>query len=151
MKRTATAKWRGNLKQGKGLLTTESGTLSAVSYSFGKRFENERGTNPEELIAAAHSGCFAMAFSGELEGRGFTAETIDVQAEVFLERTSHEWGIPEIRLIVSANVPNASSQQIEQAAHMAKNNCPVSKLLKANITLEMRQTSQASVAPGATI
>lgn len=151
MKRTASAKWQGNLKRGSGILNTESGALAGRSYSFGKRFENERGTNPEELIGAAHAGCFAMAMSAEIEKLGFLAESIDVQAEVFLENRANQWLIPEIHLQVSANVPNASTQQIQEAAEIAKDNCPVSKLLKAHITLEMRRASQMNISPDATV
>ncbi len=143
MKRTATAKWQGNLKQGQGMLTTESASLSNSPYSCAKRFENEGGTNPEELIAAAHAGCFAMAMSAELEKMNLKG-SIDVEAEVVLDKISNEWAIPEVHLKMSANVPGASANQIDEAANRAKNNCPVSKLLKANITLESDKLSQSA-------
>ncbi len=140
MKRSATSHWQGNLKQGNGTLSTESGVLDKVPYSFAKRFENERGTNPEELIGAAHSGCFAMALAGEFEKKKLRAESIDVRAEVTLE----DLKISAVHLSVTLNVPDANKNQIEEATQIAKNNCPVSRLLKAEITMEVDLLSSAS-------
>jgi osmotically inducible protein OsmC len=136
MERYASAQWRGNLKQGMGFLKSESGCLSNLPYSFLKRFGNEPGTNPEELIASAHAGCFAMAMSAELEKTNLKAETIDVKATVKLEKEGESWGIPEIKLDVLAYVPGGSREVVEQAANAAKNNCPISKLLKTKITMD---------------
>lgn len=137
MKRTAKSMWQGNLKQGKGALSTESGVLMRAPYSFAKRFENEPGTNPEELIGAAHSGCFAMALAGELEKKNLKAESINVEAEVTLNKGSSDWTITDIHLSVLAEVPGATSTMIKDAAELAKANCPVSRLLKANITMDI--------------
>ena len=139
MKRSATSHWQGTLKQGQGTLSTESGVLNEVPYSFAKRFENERGTNPEELIGAAHSGCFAMALSGELEKKNLKAETIDVKAQVTLENLT----ISAVHLSVTLNVPGANKNQIDEAAQIAKKNCPVSRLLKAEITMEVDHLSSS--------
>lgn len=144
MKRSAKALWRGNLKQGKGLISTESGVLSNVNYSFTKRFGDEAGTNPEELIAAAHSGCFAMAFSGELEKNKMLADSIDVKAHVSLDNVEGGWSITKIHLDVVANVPEADEKNIQDAANSAKANCPVSKLLKADITMDLKIVSRPS-------
>lgn len=144
MKRTAKAQWRGNIKQGKGTLETQSGTLSKVPYSFSMRFENEPGTNPEELIGAAHAGCFAMAMAGELEKLSLKPDVIDVQASVTIENLE----INKIHLDVSASVPGANAGQVEEAAKTAKENCPVSKVLSsAEITMKFQFISQ----PGETI
>ncbi len=149
MKRKAYAQWRGDLKNGTGYLSTESGTLSNTPYSFSKRFGDEAGTNPEELIGAAHAGCFSMAFSGELQKKNFTPDLIDVKAEVSLEKIGEAWGIPAVNLIVKASVPGADRSTVEEAAQIAKANCPVSKLLKANITLDFEfvesESSSASL------
>lgn len=146
MKRSAFAEWRGNLKAGQGLISTESGSLANTSYSFSKRFENVRGTNPEELIAAAHSACFAMAFSGELDKKNLNAESIDAKAEVSLEKSGESWSIPSVHLIVVASVPGASYSDVLAAAESAKQNCPVSKLLKADITMDF-ELSKAEEGP----
>lgn len=140
MKRFASAQWRGDLKTGQGFLSTESESLSNSPYSFTKRFGDERGTNPEELIGAAHSGCFAMAFAGELAQKNLHPELIDVKAEVSLEKIGDGWGIPSVHLFVRASVPDASYQQVNEVAQSAKLNCPVSKLLKANITMDFELT-----------
>ena len=137
MKRSAFAQWHGDLKSGNGSISTESGSVSNTPYSFANRFGDVRGTNPEELIGAAHSGCFAMALSGELDKRKLKAETIDVKAEVSLENGSDGWGITTVHLIVSANVPGATEALVQEAAQAAKKSCPVSKLLKANITMDL--------------
>ncbi len=146
MKRSAKAEWSGNLKEGKGVIDSESGVLSHQNYSFTKRFGEERGTNPEELIAAAHASCFSMAFAAELEKRKLTPEKIEVEAFVHLENISNAWSISEVNLMVNAQVPSASANQIEEAANVAKINCPVSKLLRANITMELNLSSTEDVA-----
>jgi osmotically inducible protein OsmC len=142
MERFASSQWRGNLKQGTGFITSESGVLSKLPYSFLKRFGEEPGTNPEELIASAHSACFAMAMSGELEKMNLKAETIDAKSVVTLERAGDSWGIPRIKLDVTASVPGATFEQVEQAAQTAKANCPISKLLRAEITLNFNLSSE---------
>lgn len=146
MKRSASAQWRGNLRQGKGILNTESGSLSKLPYSFAKRFGEEKGTNPEELIGAAHSGCFAMAFSGELEKKNLRPETIDVKAIVSVEKMGEGWSINSIHLDVRVEVPGGARDQIEEAAQSAKRNCPVSQLLNAEISMNLDISSQESAA-----
>ena len=135
MKRSGSAVWSGDLKNGKGSLSSESGVLSAVPYNFAKRFENEKGTNPEELIAAAHAGCFSMALSGQLGQAGLTAESIRTTASVKLEKTDAGFAITSVHLDVKAKVPGADQQAFETAANNAKAGCPVSKVLKAEITM----------------
>lgn len=144
MKRSAASHWEGTLKEGKGKLNTESGSLSDMPYSFANRFGNEKGTNPEELIGAAHSGCFAMAFAGELGKRNLSPETIDVRASVSLEKKGEGFHIPAIKLNVTASVPGGERTAIEDAARSAKENCPVSKLLNAEITMELNISNQES-------
>ena len=136
MRRSASTQWRGNLKQGIGFISSESGKLLNIPYSYTKRFENDPGINPEELIAAAYSACFAMAMSAELDKKNLHAENIDVNVIVSLDQTEEEWRIPDIHIIVSAFVPKASKTDVKLAAETAKLNCPVSKLLRANITME---------------
>ena len=132
MKRTATAIWNGSGKDGKGKLTTQSTTLNNTQYSYKSRFEDGVGTNPEELIAAAHSGCFAMKLSFVLQELGLTADTLDVQAEVTLDNGT----ITQSALKLKAKIPGISADQFKTATEDAKKNCPVSKLLNANITLD---------------
>ena len=141
MKRKATAEWRGDLKTGRGTLTTDSGVLHDARYSFTTRFEGEKGTNPEELVAAAHAGCFAMALSAELGKVSLTAETLRVTATVSLEKDASGWSITESNLDLAARVPGASPEAFKAAADTAKANCPLSKLLKAKITLNARLES----------
>jgi lipoyl-dependent peroxiredoxin len=136
MKRSASAVWTGDLKNGKGTISTESGVLSAAPYSFKTRFEGDRGTNPEELIGAAHAGCFSMALSFELQKAGMTAERIDTKADVTIEQKDGGFVIPAVHLTLRAKIPGASPAAFESAANTAKANCPVSKLLKADITLD---------------
>lgn len=136
MKRSANARWQGNLKQGVGHISTESEKLVNVPYNFAMRFGNAHGANPEELIAAAHAGCFSMALSAELQKSGLTAESIDVDATVTLDKKSSDWRISEVSLNLTADIPNASQVEFLEAAMRAKENCPVSKLLNTNITLE---------------
>lgn len=142
MKRLASAQWRGNLRQGKGSIRTESGSIADLPYSFSKRFGEEKGTNPEELVGAAHASCFAMAVSAELEQRKLQAELIDVRATVTLENIAGGWSIPSVHLDVNIEAANASHAQVEEAANSAKLNCPISKLIKADITMNLSFSSQ---------
>jgi lipoyl-dependent peroxiredoxin len=138
MKRSASAVWKGGLRDGKGTISSDSGVLSDTQYSFATRFEQGKGTNPEELIAAAHAGCFAMALSNELGQAGLTPERISTTAAVTLEKTDAGFTITAVHLNVSAKVPRANQQAFETAANAAKAGCPVSKVLKAEITMEAR-------------
>lgn len=135
MKRNASAVWQGNLKQGRGTVSTASGALSNTQYSFSTRFENGVGTNPEELLAAAHAGCFAMALSAQLGEAGLTADRIDVTCTIALEKTDSGFAITESHLDLKAKIPGADQAAFEKAAGNAKAGCPVSKLYKTNITL----------------
>lgn len=135
MKRNASAIWRGGLKEGSGAISTDSGVLSQTQYSFGTRFENGKGTNPEELIAAAHAGCFSMALSAELGKAGITAEKIETAASVSLDKLDTGWTITEIHLEVRAKIPGANGTTFQSAADTAKKNCPISRLLNAKITM----------------
>jgi lipoyl-dependent peroxiredoxin len=136
MKRNASAVWKGGLKDGKGTISTESGVLSDAQYSFTTRFEQGKGTNPEELIAAAHAGCFSMALSNELGNAGLTPESIRTTATVTLEKTDAGFAIPAVHLTLEAKVPGADRATFAQLADRAKTGCPVSKLFKADITLD---------------
>ena len=138
MKRQATAQWRGDLKTGKGSLSTESGVLSETPYSFTTRFESEKGTNPEELVAAAHAGCFTMALSAELGKASLVAESLRTTATVTLEKDGGGWSVTESHLELAAKIPGASAQAFRTAADAAKANCPLSRLLKAKITLDAK-------------
>ena len=138
MKRNASALWRGGLKKGAGTISTDSGVLVDAPYSFSTRFEEGRGTNPEELIAAAHAGCFSMALSAQLENAGLRADNIRTVASVRLEETDEGFAIPAVHLEVTAQVPGADRQAFATAANNAKSGCPVSKLLNAEITMEAR-------------
>ena len=138
MNRTASATWRGGLKDGNGILNTPSGVLNHTPYSFRTRFEDQPGTNPEELIAAAHAGCFTMALSNQLGNAGMTAEQIDTTATVTLEKLDTGFTITKVHLDCRAKIPGAEAQKFQQAADAAKAGCPVSKLLNAKITLEAR-------------
>ncbi|MFB3814631.1 MAG: OsmC family protein [Terriglobales bacterium] len=142
MDRKASATWRGGLRDGKGSLTSPSGVLNNTAYSFHTRFENEPGTNPEELIAAAHAGCFSMALSAQLNNAGFNPERIDTTATVTLEKQEGGFAITKVHLVCRANVPGADTAKFNQAAEAAKSGCPVSKLLKAAITLDARLESE---------
>jgi osmotically inducible protein OsmC len=141
MKRKATAVWKGGLKDGKGALSTDSGVLSGTQYSFTTRFEQGIGTNPEELIAAAHAGCFAMALSAQLGNAGLTAESIEATAAVTLDRTDGGWSITASHLSVTARIPGADRAAFETAANNAKAGCPVSRVLNAKITMEAKLES----------
>jgi osmotically inducible protein OsmC len=136
MERTASAVWNGSLKEGKGTITTQSGVLSDTPYSFATRFENGKGTNPEELIAAAHAACFTMALSAQLGTMNFTPQSLRTSAKLTLEKLDAGWTISKIHLDVSARVPGISASAFESAAASAKANCPVSRLLKAEITMD---------------
>jgi osmotically inducible protein OsmC len=138
MKRSATAMWNGDLKSGKGTISTESGVLSNSQYSFATRFEQGKGTNPEELIAAAHAGCFSMALSLQLAEAGLVAQSITTKATVTLEKTDAGFAITQSHLDLTARIPGASQQAFEKATDAAKNGCPVSKLLNAKITLDRK-------------
>jgi osmotically inducible protein OsmC len=138
MKRKASAVWTGGLKDGKGTISTDSGVLSETQYSFSTRFEDGIGTNPEELIAAAHAGCFSMALSGQLGRAGLTAESIRTTAAVKLEKVGEAFAITAVHLDVTAKVPGADQEAFETAANNAKAGCPVSKVLNAEITMEAR-------------
>jgi osmotically inducible protein OsmC len=135
MQRTATAVWTGALKDGKGAISTQSGVLSDAPYSFITRFENGKGTNPEELIAAAHAGCFTMALSAQLGTMNFTPQSLRTTATLSLEKLEAGWTISKIHLDLAARIPNITPSAFESAAASAKANCPVSRLLKAEITL----------------
>jgi osmotically inducible protein OsmC len=135
MQRAATAVWNGTLKEGKGAISTASGVLSDTPYSFSTRFENGQGTNPEELIAAAHAGCFTMALSAQLSTMNFSPESLRTKATVSLEKLDAGWTISKVHLDVAAKVPGISQSAFDSAAASAKANCPVSRLLKAEITM----------------
>jgi len=135
MQRKASAVWKGGLKDGKGTVSATSGVLNNTPYSFATRFENASGTNPEELIAAAHAACFSMALSGQLGGANLTAESISTTATLTMEKQDSGWAITAVHLDVSARVPKADAAAFNKAAENAKSGCPVSKALKANITM----------------
>lgn len=135
MIRKASAVWNGGLKDGKGTVSTESGALDKKSYGFVSRFESGAGTNPEELIAAAHAGCFSMALSGQLGGQGMTAESIETTASVTLEKLEKGWTVTKIHLDVVAKIPGGDKAKFDTAAANAKAGCPISRLLNAEITM----------------
>ena len=141
MKRKASAEWKGSLKEGKGTISTDSGVLENTQYSFSTRFEEGKGTNPEELIAAAHAGCFSMALSGQLGNAGMTAESIHTTAAVTLEKTEAGFTVTAVHLDVTAKIPGASQQAFDEAAANAKAGCPISRLLKAEITMTAKLES----------
>jgi lipoyl-dependent peroxiredoxin len=136
MIRKASAVWNGTLKDGKGTVTTESGVLAQTPYSFRSRFETGTGTNPEELIAAAHAGCFTMALSAQLSGAGLTPESLATSAALSLEKLDAGWTVTKIHLEVTARVPGVTNETFQKVAADAKANCPISRLLKAEITLK---------------
>jgi osmotically inducible protein OsmC len=141
MKRKASAVWKGDLKGGRGTISTGSGVLSDTQYSFATRFEEGIGTNPEELIGAAHAGCFSMALSGQLGNAGLTTENINTTATVTLDKTDTGFTITAVHLDVKAKVPGADPQAFETAANSAKAGCPVSRLLNARITMDAKLES----------
>lgn len=138
MERTASAYWRGSIQRGRGEVTTASGVLKNSPYSFSTRFENAPGTNPEELIAAAHASCFAMALSGALTKAGFEPKALDVSAAVSIEKDGEGFTVRSSKLKLRAQVPNIDGAKFSMIAEDAKKNCPISKLLNAEITLEAR-------------
>jgi osmotically inducible protein OsmC len=138
MIRKASAVWKGSLKEGKGVISTGSGVLSNTQYSFATRFENGQGTNPEELIAAAHAGCFTMAFSGQLGAANLTAESLETSAALTMEKLDAGWTVTKIHLDVTGKVPGADEAAFQTAAANAKAGCPISRLLKTEITMTAR-------------
>jgi lipoyl-dependent peroxiredoxin len=138
MKRKASARWEGDLKTGKGAVSTESGTLESTPYSFTTRFESGKGTNPEELVAAAHAGCFTMALSAELGKANLVAKSLQTTATVTLDRLDAGWTITESHLEVVAKIPGASPEAFRQAAEAAETGCPISRLLNTKITMDAK-------------
>jgi len=138
MQRKASATWTGGLKEGKGAISTASGVLNKTQYSFGTRFESGAGTNPEELIAAAHAGCFAMALSAQLGEAGLTPDTIQATATVSLEKNAAGWEVTTSHLDVRARIPGADAAAFDKAANNAKAGCPISRLLNAKITMDAK-------------
>ena len=138
MLRKAKAIWRGTGRAGKGELSTDSGVLAGTAYSFRTRFENERGTNPEELLAAAHAGCFTMAVAFQLQAAGFTPTELNTEAAVSLEQEGQGFRITRSALTLRASVPNLDQATFDRIASNAEQNCPVSKVLKAEITLDAK-------------
>jgi osmotically inducible protein OsmC len=138
MERTSSAVWNGSLKEGKGTISTQSGILADAPYSFVTRFENGKGTNPEELIGAAHAGCFTMALAAQLGTMNLTPQSLRTSAKVTLEKLDAGWTISKIHLDVTAQIPGITASAFESAAASAKANCPVSRLFKADITLDAK-------------
>ncbi len=138
MLRKASAVWNGGIKDGGGKISTDSGVLSDTQYSFSTRFEDGIGTNPEELIAAAHAGCFSMALSGQLGAAGLTADSINTTAAVRLEKLEDGFAVTKVHLDVTAKVSGATDEDFQTAAANAKAGCPISKLLKAEITMDAK-------------
>ncbi|HEX9341318.1 MAG TPA: OsmC family protein [Thermoplasmata archaeon] len=138
MDRKASAQWIGGLKDGKGTVSTTSGALKAVPYSFAMRFGDTPGTNPEELVAAAHAGCFSMALSGELEKLGYKPERIETKATVNFDKTDAGWTVKSSHLDVTAKVAGADSAKFQAAAMAAEKGCPISRLLRADITMSAK-------------
>ena len=134
--RSGSAVWSGGLKDGGGSISSQSGALKEHPYGFGSRFENAGGTNPEELIGAAHAGCFTMAFSLTLEKAGFKADKLETTAKVALEQVADGFAITSVVLTLRAKIPNIDDAKFQELANQAKTNCPVSKLLKAEISLD---------------
>ena len=138
MKRSASAVWKGGLKDGKGTVSTDSGLLSGTPYNFARRFENEKGTNPEELVAAAHAACFSMALSMILGNAGMTAESINTTATVSLDQVEGGFAVTSSHLDTTVKIPNADNAAFQKAVEAAKTGCPISKLLNAKITMDAR-------------
>jgi osmotically inducible protein OsmC len=138
IKRKGSAVWSGGLKDGKGTVSTQSGVLNQSQYGFNTRFENGPGTNPEELLAAAHAGCFTMALSAQLGEAGMTAQKLETTATVSLDKVDGGFAIPAVHLELVATIPGASEQAFQEAARKAKEGCPVSKLFNADITLDAK-------------
>lgn len=138
MQRKASAIWQGNLKEGKGTISTDSGVLKQTQYSFCTRFENDKGTNPEELLAAAHAGCFAMALSNELGNAGMVPNSLNATATISLEKVPNGFAITKSHIDLVADIPGANKAKFEAAVKAAETGCPVSKLFKAEITVSAR-------------
>jgi osmotically inducible protein OsmC len=138
IKRHASAKWQGSGKDGTGSLTTQSATLKDIPYGFNSRFGDGKGTNPEELIAAAHAGCFSMATAFQLSGAGHPPETLDCDANLTMEQVPGGWKIAAVHLVLKAKVPGLDDAKFQELAKGAKENCPVSKVLNAEITLDAK-------------
>jgi osmotically inducible protein OsmC len=138
MKRGASAIWQGGLKDGKGTVSTDSGVLQNTAYSFGTRFENGKGTNPEELVAAAHAGCFTMALSAQLGERNLKPEKLETKANLTFDKVEAGWTVTGIHLSVKGRVPGADAATFSKAADAAKAGCPISRLLKTNITMDAK-------------
>jgi lipoyl-dependent peroxiredoxin len=141
MKRKATAAWSGNLKDGRGTISTDSGVLSNTQYGFKSRFEEGPGTNPEELIAAAHAGCFTMALSAQLAEAGITADSLKTTATVTLDKVGNGFAISTVHLDLIASIPGMDRNAFDTAVNNAKTGCPVSKVLNATITLDAKLES----------
>jgi lipoyl-dependent peroxiredoxin len=141
MQRKASAVWQGDLKSGKGTISTDSGTLKQTQYSFSTRFENGVGTNPEELLAAAHAGCFTMALSAQLGGAGMTAQKLETTATISLEKVGDSFSITRSHLDVVARIPGADQAKFDVAVKAAETGCPVSRLFKAEISVNARLES----------
>ncbi len=137
MKRNATAVWQGSIKGGTGIISTQSGTLSSTQYSFGSRFENGTGTNPEELVAAAHAGCFSMQLSAFIGEEGFEATSIETKCEIDLQNGA----IVSSKLTVNAKIPGISEETFQSLVTKAEKNCPISKLLNTAISSEATLTT----------
>ena len=136
MKRTASAGWNGDLETGKGTVSTASGALSRTPFSFGTRFENGAGTNPEELVAAAHAGCFTMALSAQLGEAKLVPQSLETQATLTFDKTEAGWTVTGIHLQVAGRVPGADAQTFQKCADAAKAGCPISRLLNTTITMD---------------
>ncbi|HLG42892.1 MAG TPA: OsmC family protein [Planctomycetota bacterium] len=138
MKRIASAQWKGGLKDGKGTVSASSGAFKELAYSFVTRFEEKPGTNPEELIAAAHAGCFSMALSGKLGAAGMTADSINTTATLTMEKLDAGWTVTAVHLDVKAKIPKADQAAFLKAAEDAKAGCPISRLLNAKISMDAK-------------
>jgi len=145
MKRSGSAVWKGGLKDGSGTVSTESGVLANSPYNFSKRFESEKGTNPEELIAAAHAACFSMALSAQLGNAGMKADSINTTATVSLEQVEGGFAVTSSHLETTVRVPNADKAAFDKAVENAKSGCPISKLLNATITMNAKLEQGAGV------
>jgi osmotically inducible protein OsmC len=138
LQRKGSAQWKGGLKDGKGTVSTASGVLKSTPYSFSSRFEGQQGTNPEELLGAAHAGCFSMALSAQLDGAGLKADSIDTTATVSLEKLEGGFAITSVHLEVRAKIPGADEAKFDEATKKAKEGCPVSRLFNTKITMDAK-------------
>jgi osmotically inducible protein OsmC len=145
MKRSGSAVWKGSLKDGTGNVSTGSGVLANIPYNFSKRFESEKGTNPEELIAAAHAACFSMALSAQLGNAGMKADSINTTATVSLDQVEGGFAVTSSHLETTVRIPNADKAAFDKAVENAKSGCPISKLLNAKITMNARLEQGAGV------